>query len=69
MVLSDPVIVTKQLGNRLSEHTQIFENTPLDLFSHIITDRGVFSPLDLRMELKMERVAQAWNAQDTLKRI
>jgi translation initiation factor 2B subunit (eIF-2B alpha/beta/delta family) len=68
VVLSDLVVKTNPMGSRLTEHVQVFENTPLELFSHIITDQGMLSSADLRMELRIKKVARAWYSRGVLKR-
>lgn len=68
VVLSDLVVRTNTLGSRLSEHAQVFESTPLDLISHIVTDQGMLSAADLRMELGIQKVARAWYSRGVLKR-
>lgn len=68
VVLSDLSVSTNGLGMRLTEHVQVFESTPLELFSHIITDQGNLSSADLRMELKVRKVARAWYSRGVLQR-
>jgi translation initiation factor 2B subunit (eIF-2B alpha/beta/delta family) len=68
VVLSDLSVSTNNLGTRLAEHVQVFESSPLDLFSHIITDQGNLSSADLRMELKVRKVARAWYSRGVLQR-
>ena len=68
VVLSDLVVKTDPLGPRLTEHVQIFESTPLDLFSHIITDQGMLTSADLRMELRVKKVARSWYARGMFKK-
>lgn len=68
VVLSDLSVSTNNLGKRLTEHVQVFESAPLDLFSHIITDQGNLSSADLRMELKVRKVARAWYSRGVLQR-
>lgn len=68
VVLSDLSVTTNGLGVRLTEHVQVFESTPLELFSHIITDQGNLSSADLRMELKVRKVARAWYSRGVLQR-
>jgi translation initiation factor 2B subunit (eIF-2B alpha/beta/delta family) len=68
VVLPDLVVKTNPLGQRLTEHVQVFESTPLDLFSHIITDQGMLTSADLRMELKIKKVARAWYSRGVFKR-
>jgi translation initiation factor 2B subunit (eIF-2B alpha/beta/delta family) len=68
VVLSDLSVSASSLGNRMTEHVQIFESAPLDLFSHIITDQGNLSSADLRMELKVRKVARAWYSRGVLQR-
>lgn len=68
VVLSDLSVTTNVLESRLTEHVQIFESTPLELFSHIITDQGNLSSADLRMELKVRKVARAWYSRGVLQR-
>lgn len=69
VALSDLIVRTNPLGPRLTEHAQIFESTPLDLFSSIITDRGMLSPADLRMELRVKKVARAWYSRGVFKKM
>ncbi len=68
VVLSDLVVKTNPMGPHLTEHVQVFESTPLDLFSHIITDQGMLSSADLRMELRIKKVARAWYSRGVLKK-
>lgn len=68
VVLSDLSVTTNNLGTRLTEHVQVFESAPLELFSHIITDQGCLSSADLRMELKVRKVARAWYSRGVLQR-
>jgi translation initiation factor 2B subunit (eIF-2B alpha/beta/delta family) len=68
VVLSDLVVKRSELAPRVSEHVQVFESTPLELFSHIITDRGMLTSADLKMELRVRKVARAWYARGVLKR-
>lgn len=58
--LSDLVIKDDISGERLTEHVQIFESTPLELFRSIITDRGTMSPEKLNKKLKADGVAKGW---------
>jgi translation initiation factor 2B subunit (eIF-2B alpha/beta/delta family) len=67
VALSDLIVRTNPLGPRLTEHAQIFESTPLDLFSSIITDKGMLSPADLRLELGVKKVARAWYSRGVFK--
>jgi len=48
------------LGQRLSEYVQIFESSPLELFTAIITESGALTPEDLRGRLQESRPADAW---------
>ncbi|MDW5562614.1 MAG: hypothetical protein SA339_05240 [Methanomassiliicoccus sp.] len=68
VVLSDLSTSTKTLGDRLTEHVQVFESSPLELFSSIITDQGGLTSADLRRELKVREVAQAWYSRGILQR-
>jgi translation initiation factor 2B subunit (eIF-2B alpha/beta/delta family) len=68
VVLSDLSVSSNSLGKRLTEHVQVFESAPLELFSHIITDQGSLSSADLRMELKVRKVARAWYSRGVLQR-
>lgn len=68
VVLTDLVASRKEVGLRLSEHVQVFESTPLDLFTSLITDRGPMAPRDLRMELGVSRVADVWSAHGLFRR-
>jgi len=68
VVLSDLMASRKELGLRLSEHLQVFESVPLELFSSLITDHGTMTPQDLRMELGVSRVATAWSARGPFRR-
>ncbi|MBI0584165.1 MAG: hypothetical protein ISF22_08060 [Methanomassiliicoccus sp.] len=68
VVLSNFGFRTENVGTRLTEHQQMFESTPLDLFSGIITDRGVLPSADLRMELKVRKVARTLSSRCALQR-
>jgi translation initiation factor eIF-2B subunit delta len=68
VVLTDLTVTRKEVGLRLSEHVQVFESTPLDLFTSLITDRGPMTPRDLRMELGVSKVAAAWSAHGLFRR-
>jgi len=60
VVLSDLMASHKVLGQRLSEYVQIFESSPLELFTAIITESGALTPEDLRGRLQESRPADAW---------
>jgi translation initiation factor 2B subunit (eIF-2B alpha/beta/delta family) len=68
VVLSNLGVKTETLGKRLTEHVQVFESSPLELFSSIITDQGVLSSADLRMELKVRKVARSWYTRGVIQR-
>lgn len=60
MAFANVHMTGKRLGENLIRMEQIFESTPLDLFSRILTDSGVIRPADLRSKLKDYRKALAW---------
>lgn len=66
VVLSDLIVSRKELGPRLSEHVQVFESSPLELFTTILTDQGPLSPSDLRMELGVRKIARGWYSRGVL---
>jgi translation initiation factor 2B subunit (eIF-2B alpha/beta/delta family) len=68
VVLSNLGVKTETLGKRLTEHVQVFESSPLELFSSIITDQGELSSADLRMELKVRKVARSWYTRGVIQR-
>jgi translation initiation factor 2B subunit (eIF-2B alpha/beta/delta family) len=68
VVLSNLGMRTESLGKRLTEHVQVFESSPLDLFTSVITDQGELSSADLRMELKVRKVARAWYTRGVIQR-
>ncbi len=68
VVLSDLIISQKTLGSHLSERIQIFESTPLDLISTLITDRGPMASEDLRMKLGACPVAKGWSTHKLFER-
>ncbi len=66
VVLSDLVVSEGVLEENLTEHVQVFESTPLDLFTDLITDQGVLSPAELARELQSNGAARAWYARGVL---
>ncbi|WP_019176803.1 eIF2B alpha/beta/delta subunit family protein [Methanomassiliicoccus luminyensis] len=67
VILSDLMVRDEVIGERLSEHIQVFESTPLDLFAEAITDRGTMTPPHLRTAIKSGRVARGWSARGLIR--
>jgi translation initiation factor 2B subunit (eIF-2B alpha/beta/delta family) len=65
--LVDPIIrrIDREYG--LSELTQVFEPSPIGLFTNIITERGKITPSDLQKELIDFHIARAWYEEGVLK--
>lgn len=62
VVLSDMIVSQRMLTERLSERTQIFESTPLELLSSVITESGIYAPDDLLVQLRGLKMAAAWSS-------
>lgn len=66
VALSDLVVYENVLERNLVEYVQVFESTPLDLFTLIITDLMALPPADILKELQGKKVAQAWYSRKVL---
>jgi translation initiation factor 2B subunit (eIF-2B alpha/beta/delta family) len=58
----DPIETQTQVGNNLMMRERVFELTPLDLFSSIVTDRGSMTPQEIRGRMKGIRVSDLWSS-------
>jgi translation initiation factor 2B subunit (eIF-2B alpha/beta/delta family) len=58
--LLDPVETQTIIGENLTMRDQIFEQTPLDLLTSIITDRGELTPADVRKEMESIPLSRTW---------
>ncbi len=66
VVLSDLITYEDVVERNLTEFVQVFESTPLELFTLLITDQRVLTPADLVQELQGNKIAQAWYARNVL---
>jgi translation initiation factor 2B subunit (eIF-2B alpha/beta/delta family) len=66
VMLSDLITYEKELGPNLAEFVQVFESTPLELFTFLITDDRVIAPANLKQELQGNRTARAWYERNVL---
>ena len=62
VVLSNMIISQRKLSERLSERSQLFESTPLDRITCVITESGAFAPGGLLTKLRDRKVAAAWSS-------
>jgi translation initiation factor 2B subunit (eIF-2B alpha/beta/delta family) len=66
VVLSDLITYENVVDRNLMEFIQVFESTPLELFTLLVTDRQVLTPADLEKEIQLSKVAQAWYSRNVL---
>lgn len=66
VTLSDLITSENEVEPNLMEFVQVFESTPLELFTYLITDQRLLAPADLKQELQGSRIAQAWLARNVL---
>lgn len=60
VALLDPVETQTIIGENLTMRDQIFEQTPLDMFTSIITDRGELTPAEVRKEMESIPLSKTW---------
>jgi translation initiation factor eIF-2B subunit delta len=56
----DPIETQTIVGVNLSMREQVFEQTPLDMFTGVITDRGIMTPEDIRTEMERMKISTKW---------
>ncbi|HUV25268.1 MAG TPA: hypothetical protein VMW26_07550 [Methanomassiliicoccales archaeon] len=56
----DPIETQTSVGVNLSMREQVFEQTPLDMFTGVITDRGIMTPDDIRTEMERMKISTKW---------
>jgi len=66
VMLSDLIASERTVGPNLTEFVQVFESTPLELFTSLITDDRVLSPANLKQELQGNKTARAWYERNVL---
>lgn len=60
VVILDPVVTQTTVGINLSMREQVFEQTPLDMFTGIITDRGILTPSEIRSKIDHMEISGKW---------
>lgn len=66
VALTNMMIKTKEVEKNLTEYVQVFEPTPLDHFTAIVTEQGPLMTNQVRDELNNTRLAKAWYKQGIL---
>lgn len=59
--LPDMVVTEGRMSDGPQERTQLFEYTPLERFTYVITEEGAFTPDRLREILRGRRLSSAWS--------
>ena len=56
------VVAESTASDGPSERSQVFESTPLERFTRIITEDGIFTPGGLEELLQGRRLASGWSS-------
>jgi translation initiation factor 2B subunit (eIF-2B alpha/beta/delta family) len=62
VALTDMVVAESTASDGPSERSQVFESTPLERFTRIITEDGIFTPGGLEELLQGRRLASGWSS-------
>jgi translation initiation factor eIF-2B subunit delta len=60
VVMLDPVETQMTVGTNLSMREQVFEQTPLDMFTGMITDRGILTPSEIHNKMDHMEISGRW---------
>ncbi|NYT12377.1 MAG: hypothetical protein GKC03_07510 [Methanomassiliicoccales archaeon] len=60
VAMLDPVETQMTVGRNLSMREQVFEQTPLDMFTGMITDRGILTSSEIRNRMDHMEISGRW---------